>query len=325
MILLRLISKDNNAPGIKSARKDKIFMLLNKKEPSCDYIRELMFDYIDGELDASNAALVEAHVASCDKCAKELEERKELLSLVKGASAKVPSELYGRVMAEVENTPQNAKILRPKFRIKPWMSTAVAACAVIMILVAGRGYLFGGAEMLDAAPDMVRSGDAAEDIVVEDNVVDADVVNPSGELNYSGAGAVDTNMVIESTGAFSGYSPSYSAMPSNPNVLEDSTDLITAQLLDGVFEMYKTDDTAILVCNYSDVADVLPEGEGELSDIYFGVGASVVRYVISNDATTVFTGYVKLLEALGADFRAAVLESAEFSSCEIFLITDTKE
>ncbi len=302
-------------------------MLLNKKEPSCDDIRELIFDYIDGELDASEAALLEMHIADCEACAKELEERKELLSLVKSSSSEVPSELYGRVMAEVVKTPQNAKILKPKMRIKPWMSTAVAACAAIVIIVAGRGYLFGGTENLDAAPDMARSGDAAEDIIAEDMNANVGVQEPSGEMNYSGIelDGDNTHMVIESTDAYSGYSPSHGAMPAKPNTLEDTADYTSAQLLDGVFETYKSDDGALLVCNYSNVADVLPEGEGELSEIYFGVGASVIRYVVSDNAEVVFTGYIKLLESLDADFRATVPEGAEFSSCEIFLITDVKE
>lgn len=302
-------------------------MLLNKKELNCESVRELMFDYIDGTLDFSQTALVKEHIAKCEACASELKERRELLSLVKDASADVPSELYGRVMAEVEKTPQNAKILTPKMRIKPWMSTAIAACAAIVILVAGRGYFFGGAEMLDAAPDMARSGGAVDNIVAEDKNADVDVENPSGEMNYSeiSLGGVDTNMVVESTDAFSGYSPSYGIMPANPGKLEDVADSISAQLLDGVFETYKNDDGALLVCDYSDVSDVLPDGEGELSDVYFGIGASVIRYVVSDNAEVVFTGYIKLLETLDADFRAAVPEGAEFSSCEIFLITDVKE
>ena len=299
-------------------------MLENKKESSCEDIEALLFDYIDGELDSSDSALVEAHIAKCPVCASELAQRKEMLSLVKESASDVPAELYTRVMAEVKKTPQNAKILKPKFRIKPWMSTAVAACAVIAILFAGRGYLYGGAETLDmAAPDLARAGAVVEDDALENENPGAALDIPAKDIEH--VKGDNTDIVYADTDAYSGYSPLYEDAGASPDAVMPSTSVINAELINSVFEANMHKESAIIVCAYSDLADTACAADGELSAVYFGVGASVTLSAVSENADLAFAEYVKLLDSRGAFYRAYEPDNVNYDVCEIFLITDMKE
>src|ERR1041384_2813530 len=84
----------------------------------------LLGGLIDGELDAANTALVEAHVARCEGCREELERLQAVRSLLRGEEVRhsAPEALSKRISALPELAPKAAnenKVLR-------WLAPGVA-------------------------------------------------------------------------------------------------------------------------------------------------------------------------------------------------------
>ncbi len=300
-------------------------MLINKKTASCEDIRELMFDYIDGAPSDSDAAAFEAHIAECEACRRELAERREMLALVKASAAAAPSALYGRVMAEVEKTPQDKKILTPRLRVKPWMGSLAAVAAAVMILVVGRGFLSQSTEMLDAEPDAARAGSADtcaptdEDISANTNTFAPDKVQYVNE-NVYGSSADDR--IVETTDSYSGFAPALPAGTPNEAGRSDgqsAPETADFAVLDTLFAAYKSEQSALLVCTKADLDGVIPATECKALTIE---DIACEYYVIEADAIVMFTGYLEVLEYRGANYRAHVPTSAEFEKCEIILVVD---
>ncbi len=116
----------------------------------CKSAGELMFDYLDGELSKTEEWSLEAHISGCEDCKKKLEERKNILDTVKLSAENPPNELKIGVMKKIENVPQEKAgwSIRPSAKLTS--ALAVAACAVIMIAVGFRGFLFPDIAMGDA-------------------------------------------------------------------------------------------------------------------------------------------------------------------------------
>ena len=76
--------------------------------PACVDQELLLGGLIDGELDAANTALVEAHVARCDGCRGELERLQAVRSLLaaEGVRYSAPRSLAGRIAALPELSPR---------------------------------------------------------------------------------------------------------------------------------------------------------------------------------------------------------------------------
>lgn len=297
-------------------------MLINKKTVGCEVFCDLMFDYIDGTLSDVDAAALEAHIAECESCRRELSERREMLALVKSSSAAVPSALYGRVMAEVEKTPQDKKVLTPKLRMKPWMGSLAAVAAAVMILVVGRGFLSQSTEMLDADLSAARANadnfDAAPDKYAVE--ADSDILQYALEydLEYS-----DLPTIVETEDSYAGYAPTSTGASGNVKVSEvygtPTGGETSAAVLDALLLAYKSEDCALIVCNEGDLDGVVPATECRVLTVD---GITCEYYVIEADAIVMFTGYLEVLEYRGADYRAHVPTSAEFEKCEILLVTN---
>lgn len=70
---------------------------------SCEECKEHLFEYIDGELTIEQSKAVEAHIAICPACEKELSECRKMLSLIGESKAEVPNELYSSVMKKIKS------------------------------------------------------------------------------------------------------------------------------------------------------------------------------------------------------------------------------
>lgn len=95
----------------------------------------LLGGLVDGELDAANTALVEAHVARCEGCREELERLQAVRNLLRGEGARhtVPSELTQRIAAMPELQPKAAN----ENRLPPWIAPGIAgALAASLAMVA---------------------------------------------------------------------------------------------------------------------------------------------------------------------------------------------
>ena len=96
----------------------------------------LLGGLVDGELDAANTALVEAHVARCEGCREELERLEAVRSLLRaeGVRHSAPEALARRISALPALSPKAANTNR---RLPGWIASgAVGALAASLAMVA---------------------------------------------------------------------------------------------------------------------------------------------------------------------------------------------
>ena len=102
--------------------------------PACVDQELLLGGLVDGELDAANTALVEAHVARCDGCREELERLQAVRSLLRGEGVRhsAPAGLKGRISAAPEFSPRPAARNRLPGWLAPGVAGALAASLAIV-------------------------------------------------------------------------------------------------------------------------------------------------------------------------------------------------
>src|SRR3954451_19261943 len=97
----------------------------------------LLGGLIDGELDAANTALVEAHVARCEGCREELDRLQALRNLLRsdGVRHTAPESLTRRIAAMPELSPKVANDNRVVRWLAPGLIGAVAASLAMVTLL----------------------------------------------------------------------------------------------------------------------------------------------------------------------------------------------
>ena len=105
--------------------------------PACPNQMILLGGLLDGELDAANTALVEAHVTRCTGCREELERQQAVRNLIasNGVRYAAPEALQQRVAAAIpELSPTRAR--RPMLGwLGPAVGGALAASLAMLLLV----------------------------------------------------------------------------------------------------------------------------------------------------------------------------------------------
>src|SRR4051794_8432240 len=108
--------------------------------PACVDQELLLGGLVDGELDAANTALAEAHVARCAGCREELERLQAVRNLLRteGVRHAAPESLAKRVAATRELSPRAAN----ENRVPRWLGPAVggalaASLAMVTLLPPG--------------------------------------------------------------------------------------------------------------------------------------------------------------------------------------------
>jgi anti-sigma factor RsiW len=88
----------------------------------------LLGGLVDGELDAANTALVEAHVARCEACREELERLQAVRTLLCGEGVRhsAPESLVRRIATLPELAPKAAN----ENRVPSWLAPGVAGALV---------------------------------------------------------------------------------------------------------------------------------------------------------------------------------------------------
>lgn len=99
----------------------------------------LLGGLVDGELDAANTALIEAHVARCDGCREELERLQAVRSLLSAQG--VRHEMPEAVVRHIASLPELSAAPAPR-RIPAWLGPAVggalaASLAMVLLLPTG--------------------------------------------------------------------------------------------------------------------------------------------------------------------------------------------
>ena len=97
----------------------------------------LLGGLVDGELDAANVAMVEAHVARCEGCREELERLQAVRNLIHGDGVRhsAPEALVNRVAAMPELSPKAANQKRVVSWLAPGVVGALAASLAMISFV----------------------------------------------------------------------------------------------------------------------------------------------------------------------------------------------
>lgn len=183
----------------------------------CDEARELMFEYLDGELDPRTSAKLTAHLMECPECEKELDECRRMLEEIRKVEYPAPSALRGNVMALVGCTPQEKpsrfKRIVGGRRFTTAVGTVAAACAVIALVVLNRGVIgVGGGNAEPLEKENVGVGAAYQPDAGATETIGAlqfsapkTTADNSGDLtverteNFAYPGNVDTTALLEAS------------------------------------------------------------------------------------------------------------------------------
>ncbi len=295
-------------------------MKTQRIQMTCENAQSLMFEYLDNALSEFQKKLFLNHIEGCAICQTELEKCKQMLSLIQSVDMEVPPTLHENVMKQIEDIPQDAKILGNKKRFIPW-GTIAAACAVVMIMIAGRVGV--GIEQNDADIVAERSLDRLEFFApaeaVGENVYA--VKDPLSAENHQEALEEDEHVIVETTTAVTMFS---AAVKDNEGIYSpNSTDSVKISALDNflLWVLTEKQDEAILLLYADDMKGITPESE---SESFEHNGFKVTRYTIDSAAEDTFAGYIKLFEEKKIDYRTVIPTGAEFERCEIWLLDDGK-
>jgi len=105
--------------------------------PACADQDLLLGGLLDGELDAANTAMVEAHVTRCEACREELERLHAIRNLMSmdGVRHAGPQSLQNRVAALPELSPDRRRATRLPGWLAPGLTGALAASLAMITLV----------------------------------------------------------------------------------------------------------------------------------------------------------------------------------------------
>ena len=107
----------------------------------CNEINDKLSLYIDNELSNEEMLQMEEHLQSCEKCQKELEEYKKLISVLQSLPEEEPPEGYCKRLHEklLENSPHQLKtkkaVIFKSFNRHKWLKYGSIAAALVLVFV----------------------------------------------------------------------------------------------------------------------------------------------------------------------------------------------
>jgi hypothetical protein len=138
----------------------------------CNEICDKLSLYIDNELSHEEMQQVEEHLQSCEKCQKELEEYKNLISVLQGLPEEEPPEGYCKRLHKklLENSPQSksskAASIFKNFNRYKWLKYGSIAAALAVVFIAANINNFGsmnyGMKAKNESYDMATAESPAE-------------------------------------------------------------------------------------------------------------------------------------------------------------------
>ena len=101
---------------------------------NCEQMRNLLDEYVDGELSAEGRRAVERHLAGCEACRAELEALKKTAALV-GSLPKVnaPEGLARGVEAALASSARRKRAVLVRW-VGGWGSLAAAAATLVIVI-----------------------------------------------------------------------------------------------------------------------------------------------------------------------------------------------
>jgi anti-sigma factor RsiW len=159
----------------------------------CDEeIVELMYEYLDEEIDPKNEMILRDHLKSCKDCETLFNEYKKTIAVVKGTSRmQTPPNFTAKVMASL---PKEKK----KVSMQRWLRNhpLIAAASLFLVLMTGSVFSTWNQEREFSVSKqenlVVQNGIV---IVPEGEVVKGDVIVRNGELRIEGEVQGDVTVI----------------------------------------------------------------------------------------------------------------------------------
>lgn len=183
----------------------------------CEKVLDMLNEYIDGELNANDAALVRSHIENCPECREALEELKKIEQLLDESVEEAPETLCDRVMEHVraEKAASRKKIVFMR-RFGIIAAAAVICLAVIaspMLIMVATGGAKAEADCLDAerAPaledQLTGNGAAMDDYysVIENASADnsnSDILDAIKDLVDNGKAETEAETLLVDSGEY---------------------------------------------------------------------------------------------------------------------------
>ncbi len=155
----------------------------------CQECEELLHPYLDGELDATQRAAVDAHMTGCKDCRQALEHLQMLRRALQMPELHYSASETLRHRLKTQLREADARERRPKW---PQWSAAAAAAVLIAVALVWNFVPHGGAPVPDVDDAMVDAAvDVQQDAVKAGHVTDLNSADPkavqawfSGKLAY---------------------------------------------------------------------------------------------------------------------------------------------
>jgi Predicted transmembrane transcriptional regulator (anti-sigma factor) len=137
---------------------------------TCDQFKELMFDYIDGELSSDEALQFENHLKNCGgDCSNEFEKLKKMMDSIKASRYVTGNELYAALVPQIEIESKSIRHNNMLRNIRMYGSVAVAAVIMIVMLV----YFMPMADIMQEST--AQNSKIADEIQVEEYAIAAEI------------------------------------------------------------------------------------------------------------------------------------------------------
>jgi anti-sigma factor RsiW len=104
---------------------------------SCPSVQELLSNYYDGELPAESSAFVEQHLESCQQCARNLRNFRQLSSLARILPNPVPPEMWRELERHIETAQLSSPVENPGRRWPPAARLLALAASVLVVIGMG--------------------------------------------------------------------------------------------------------------------------------------------------------------------------------------------
>ena len=143
----------------------------------CEDCRERLWAYLEGELDAAEAAETERHLAACGDCREELSLRQEIMETLRSLpDAELPAGYHEELMEKLRTAAEPQVIPFPqKKKTTKWKQMSLIAAAVLIVVAAGG--VQGMQKMRQGQNEINQQMEMAADAVTESAPAETAVEN----------------------------------------------------------------------------------------------------------------------------------------------------
>jgi hypothetical protein len=198
---------------------------------TCELVRDVICEYMDGELESGQVESFEMHLEQCAACRSEVGELRETLAWVKQAEhVTPPAGLRQAVLKRIEEE----KSIKRSRRFAPGFTQAVAAAAIFIFLVSGNITLTrlpGSAGMPKGTFEIQSAPSIMEESTVQE-LESPDAIPPEDSSVIRSASKGSDKVETETTGVLVGsYDPDSGVAPGPSVFIKYSRVILNAVML----------------------------------------------------------------------------------------------